>query len=228
MAIALVSGQVASVALGSANSGNVVLPNNPTTGNFVVVGVVLGSETASATVQDSAGNSYTATSSSPASANGLRAYIFYLVNAPANANKTITVTIGSGPTSTDVWAVEFSGLVTSSPVDVQGTKTSATTGTNINLPSITPTADGELLIGVGAALGTISVATSPWTMIDAARNGDGAEYYIQPTAGARAIGFTQSPSSGWTAIAAAFKAAAAAASSAPPLTPTSFLPYLVR
>lgn len=212
MTIARVAGQAASAALGSVLSGNVVLPNNPTAGNFVVVCVEKSSVTATITVADSAGNTYTATSSSPASANGGRASIFYLPNAPANANKTITVTTNT-TNDLNVWAREYSGVLTVAPVDVQATHVSATSSTNINDPSATATADGELYVTVVHAGQTISTANSPWTGIDVVRNGNYAADYIQPTAGAQAIAFTQSPAGVWTAIMAVFKAAPSAKAS---------------
>jgi|SRR5580765_2032251 len=218
MAIALVSGQVASAinSGGSATTLNVVLPNNPTSGNFVVVcfAYLSGTLPTGFTVADSNSNSYTATTKSPfttTQAGSGKIGIYYLLSTPANATKTITVTrLGSGSAGTNsfnIWAAEFSGVKTSAALENDASVNNSGSSTTINTPSITSTNDGDLYIGVCLAGQTISAAGSPFALISTVQNGNAAEYYVQPTHGARAAAYTQSPTGVWDGLLAAFIAA---------------------
>lgn len=221
MAIALVSGQVA-VAENTTTTATltVTLPNNPTPGNLVVVLFNWSSTTPTfSSIKDNAAtpNSYTLTSKSPyqntASFGGSTntTGIAYLANVPSGATKSITLTISATVTSgaMNVWAAEFSGAATS-PFENDATNHSSTAGTTINLPTYTTLNAGDLLVGTCFVSGAVSSANSPWTEISTLpASGNAAEYYIQTSAGAQAVGWTAS-SSTWAAIEAAFKAAVSA------------------
>ena len=215
MAIALVSGQSAlAFAASPATTVNVVLTNNPTAGNLVVVGFLDEGAAGTLSVADSNSNSYTAAGTLftvTVPGNG-RMNIFYLVNAPANASKTITCTTTSGA-NLNAFAAEFSGAVTSSPLD--GTPQTASAGANntaITTPSITTTVNGDLIFGLAFAGGTITAVGGSFTFVGggADSNGNAAEWMVQSTAGAQAVNYTQSPSALWSGMVAAFKAAATA------------------
>jgi hypothetical protein len=209
MAIALVTGQVASNSAAGTGSLNVVLPNNPATGNFVVVCISL-SANVTVTVKDGFPNTYALATGSPFLPSDATLAAIYILPNITNGNKTITVTLTPNA-AISVHAAEFSGVMTSSPqethneVDAIGSSSTA-----ITTPSTTTTIDGDLLIGFGVGYGStgVTAANSPWTGISTVQVGNYAEYYIQPTHGAQAIDFTQSPASGWVGMVAAFKAAA--------------------
>lgn len=206
--VALVAGQTAS-GTGAGTTATATLTNNPTAGNFVIALVASANGAATTcTVQDGAGtpNAYTKTAGSPTFRLGIgSAFVFYLPNAPGTANKAITATASS--TSVQIWVAEFSGVATSSPFEREaGDNTHS--GATINLPTITTTNNGDLIVACAVAGATITSANSPWTGISIVQNGNYAAYMIQGTAGAQAINFTQNASSTWTAQEAAFKAAA--------------------
>ncbi len=212
MAIALVAGQNATTDFPTgATSRNVVLTNNPTTGNLVVVLFTSGFSTliAGLAAKDSSNNSYVLTSKSPFLANVQNAAILYLKNAPANATKTITVSWTSGTgVAGDIWALEFSGVDTVSPFenDATGSPASASTYTT---PSYTTLNDGDLLVSAAGSGGTISGVGTPFTAATGipTAQGEGGEYFIQTTHGAQAVAYTLSVNGSGAVIIAAFKAA---------------------
>lgn len=209
-AVALVSGQVAGVT-GSFATNNTVLtlPNNPTTGNFVAVCIV-SNGTGTLTVTDSNSNSYTATTATPFTGSAGQYGIFYLANAPSNATKTLTITNTAIVSGLQIGLVaEFSGVATTTPFERDGTQTFGGSSATINTPSLTTTNNGDLLFGCAQGYSSISTANSPWTGVSTVQNTVVyAEYFVQSTAGAQAINFTQSTSNRWDAMAAAFKAGA--------------------
>lgn len=211
MAIALVVGQTATTTDSSnATSRNVVLPNNPTAGNLVIVGCALGNGGASATtftVKDSVPNSYTPSTSSPFhnTSAGNDVGIWYLSNVPAGATKTITITTVLSSQG-DFWAAEFSGAKTSSPQERTQTGTGSSTSINT---SITSTNNGDLLCSSAGSASDITANGSPWSnpgFSYPTSVGDGGQYFIQSTAGAQAAAFTAG-NAAWCILIAAFEAA---------------------
>lgn len=215
MAIALRAGQTASVDLGSISSGNLVLPAAPVAGNFVVVGIAtFFSSTAVSSVTDSNGNAYTKSPASPVTVpagqrNDSKAYIFYLKDAPANASATLVIN-NTVTVNTTAFAAEYTGVDKSSPFLNENTHSDATSSTNINDPSITPSFNNSLLFGCACVAEVVTAVTSPWIIVGAVRAGNAAEYTIQTTAAAQALGMTQSPAGHWTSIVAAFRVGGAA------------------
>jgi hypothetical protein len=210
-AVALVSGQTTSSSASYGSTALVLtLPNNPATNNLVVITVTLGTGATSYTVVDSNSNSYTATPSTPFAGSGSVIGIYYLI-APSNATKTITITkVGGTPAGLILgFASEYSGTATSSVLERDATQSFGGPSTAITTPSLTSTNNGDLLVGHVDAYGTVTSANSPWTGIGSVQNlGNYSEYYVQATAGAQGINFTQSTSTEWDSISAAFKAGA--------------------
>jgi hypothetical protein len=89
------------------------------------------------------------------------------------------------------------------------TNNTTTSSTTLNLPTITTTNNGDLLVSVTAEGGGITAANSPWTGWPGGvpASGNYAAYYIQPSSGAQAVNYTMT-SGNWNCIEAAFKAAA--------------------
>lgn len=214
MAIALVSGQVAVNSSSNLTTCTVTLPNNPTAGNFVVVLFSFDNNTSTITsIKDTAGtpNNYTLTTNTPyrntSSFGGTTntTGIAYLPNVPSGATKSITITLNVAPSNTNLWAAEFSGVAIS-PFENDAINHSSTAGTTINLPTYTTLNAGDLLVATCFVSGAVSSANSPWTEISTLpASGNAAEYTIQTSAGAQAVGWAAS-SSTWAAIEAAFKA----------------------
>jgi hypothetical protein len=199
---------------GSVTTFTVVLPVNPTQGNLVCVGATFqsASNISGLTVKDGNNNSYTVTPGSPSAniAGTGYTYLAYLLSAPANADKTLTLSWTTASTGPRAWADEFSlgGRTASFDKDAAATAPSGT-GTTINTPSITPTGSGELLFACAAAEQTITAPASGatlgvWTGSGGAITvGNMAEYDLSASA-ATAVQFTQSPAGGWSVMAMAF------------------------
>jgi hypothetical protein len=129
---------------GSAASLAVSFSSNNTAGNLIVVAI--SSDSAGATVSsvtDTRGNTYVkATDATTLNADhGTLTGVWYALNCAAGAN-TVTVTQSVG--STLVAIHEFSGVATSSAVDVTNTSVTTTTTPSV---SATTTAAGDLVFG---------------------------------------------------------------------------------
>jgi hypothetical protein len=161
MAITLV--QTKSGNAGSYSNTNVqAFSSNVTAGNFIVLAITAGSADTIASVVDSLSNSYTL-ATSDASADRTT-WVYYAQNITGGAC-TITVTYGAGqfPDSI-VQAREYSGLATSSALDVS---VSANTGTSFvnshpSGTSVTTTQNDELVFTVVGSSGSADpVFTAP-------------------------------------------------------------------
>jgi len=126
-----------------------------------------------------------------------------LKNAPANASKTITITISASVGDIEGWAAEYAGIDRNAPFDNESSHNSGTSQTNINDPTLTPNNDNSLLFAVCAS-GSITSANSPWTGVATSQLGNWAEYTVQGAKAAQAISFTHSAGV-WLALEAAFK-----------------------
>jgi hypothetical protein len=222
--ITRVAGQSASNHTSTIASGGiapVTLPNNPTTGNLVVVSIF--TQFASGiTIADANGNSYVATTNSPQSDGNfsMNHGIWYLQNAPANASKTINATVTAAGTINDVfmWAAEYAGAQTASVLEGDAFHINiGTSQTNVNDPSMTTTNDGDLLWAAAQLANSLTSANSPWTAVATTLFNNGAEDLIQTTHGAQAVSWTQGTAGVWTAHMAAFIAAPAIAAAPFPL-----------
>jgi len=92
---------------------------------------------------------------------GWNGAIYYVANT-ATGTHTITVnpTVGGGQ-GYSIAIAEYSGVATTSPCDVGGTTTTGTT-TSMASSSVTPTANGDLLLSMGTQNGS-GDAISGWT-----------------------------------------------------------------
>lgn len=185
------------------------LGSNPTAGNIVCVGFCPGAAVTAFTCKDSNNNSYTVTPNSPSTniSGAGQVWLAYLLSAPANATKSLTLawTTTAGVAA---WADEFHVSGGTAAFDKDIAAGTSTAGTTINTPSISPTGAGELLFAAASAGGSISAPASGatlgvWTGSGGAiTTGDMAEYDLS-AGSATAVQFTQS-SGGWSAMAMAF------------------------
>ena len=148
----------------------------PASGDWVCVSLILintsGTAPSSVAIKDSNSNNYTISPNSPSTGSSGGYYVWiYLayLKAPANASSSISA---SWTTSCYVgfWIDDFSitGGTSSFDKDVAGTLETASSG-SATLPSITPSASGELLYSAGV---------------------DVTNYYTAPAAGATLGGWT--------------------------------------
>jgi RHS repeat-associated protein len=123
----------------------------------------------------------------------------------------ITVNMSAGTTQVGTQVIEYSGVASSSPIDVTNSA-SGSSSTTVNTPSLTTTAAGDLIVDAANAYDNISASpASPW--VD----------YVGPTYGGspwtpittRVVGATgtystswsQSPAGPWVSVGIALKPA---------------------
>ena len=128
--------------------------------------------------------------------------ISYALNTSGGAN---TVAAAGCVAGSKRWFIlEYSGVATASALD----QTNGASGSGVNATSgnITPTTDGELILGAAHSNNQTDLsADSPFTGRTASLK-IAAEDYIQPTAAAIQAAFSQT-SDGWGCVVATFKAA---------------------
>jgi hypothetical protein len=193
--------------------------SNPSPGDTVVVastwwdpnGVHASSTITS--VKDGNGNTYVVSPNSPSAAAGLddgATYIAYLLNAPSNASKTITITFGTVGTA-DIYCDDFSptsGYTVSLDSDIAGTGNS--TGDVISTPTVPVSGYSELLYSITVPNHSITAVNSPWL------NGGGATPPTSPFADMAAydasssantaVNFTVNLNGDYDSMGASFKA----------------------
>jgi len=186
------------------------LSANPTTGDTVCVGVVFETTVSGVSVEDGNFNAYTVTPSSPSPFEDGYVYLFYLLSAPSNASRAISISWTGAANSTG-WADEFRTSGGKISFDTDAAAASATGGTTVNTPSITPATTGGLLYATASS--AMSVITAPasgatlggWTgAAGAISNGFMSEYILAAAGTSQAVDFTQSVSSAWSAMAMSF------------------------
>ena len=120
-----------------------------TAGDLIVVAVGWGSSMATATVTDSAGNSYSVASPAlVATGASFTQEMFYAPNiksAGAGAN-TVTVTFSTAVPYTDVRVAEYSNVIETSPIDVVAPGGEATNGPALSSGNATTTNANDLLV----------------------------------------------------------------------------------
>ena len=198
--------------------------------NVVVVGWHDSAATVSSVV-DSKGNAYAIAVGPTVSSTHGSETIYYAANivaAAANAN-TVTVTFSASASKPDVRIAEYSGIVTSSPVD-KTAATVGTTGTAASSGSVTTTYANDLIVGADIAGTTTSVAGSGYTQrILTTTDKDILEDKTVTVTGSNSTTATLTASSWWIMQMAAFKAKDTTAPTAPTaLTGTVISPVQVN
>lgn len=165
-------------------------------GDWIVVFVSWLSTTATASVADDKGNSYTARHN-PTTVGSGRAAAFY-AKAGSGGSTTITATISASATTT-IHAFAFSGRDTTSAFDGSAahTQVNAPSGTDaITSTAIVPTVDGADLVGFSVDLGSTAAITvgTGWTTHETADYYAG-ETKVQSTAASIAATFTRTTTS---------------------------------
>lgn len=192
------------VALGT-SSGTVTL-STPTNGNTIIL-VISTADLTSPTISSVAQTNVTWTQALASPNTNTRAWIYYGLVA-ASPGTTITVTLGSNAvTNWSLSAAEWSGVATTSPLDVSnsniGSSTNPATGT------ITPTASkNELIIAAGRKMGSNAGLTGPtnsFTFLSTANAASQHAYLVvASTTGTYSTDWTYTNTGGWDVVYATF------------------------
>jgi hypothetical protein len=138
--------QVKSAAATSASSVAITYPAAQSAGNLNLVAVMWGDTTSAVnSVTDSKGNDY-ALAVGPTQIAGLTQSIYYAKNIAGGSN-TVTVTFKQAASYPNVNVLEYSGLDTTSPLDVASSATGS--GTTANSGPVATTYANELIFGAG-------------------------------------------------------------------------------
>lgn len=203
---------------------SVTLNSVPIVGNLVVCGIMAYpySKTTSS-ITDNAGtpNTYTVTPSSPSTVSPSSTYAAeaYLVVPTSGAGSTITVNLAAAITTGSAMGCEEFNLAAGTPGFDKDAAGHGNPGTTPNTPSITPSAAGELLVGVAYIGNGGTGAGSPWTLWPPGLMANGGqttgcgstavcvfgdELILSSTATATALSFTGPGTGYWNSMIAAF------------------------
>ena len=195
--------QVSSGVQSSNSLVSVTYGNAQTAGDLNIVVVGWGDNTSTiSSVTDSLGNTYSR-GVGPTSTSGLQQSIYYAKNI-AGGNNTVTVTFNQAAAYPDVRILEYSGLSTSSPLDV--TAAAVGSGSSASSGSATTTSGNELIFGAGTSDNFFSGAGSGFTKRIINLYGNIAEDKVVSSIGGYAATAINS-SGGWVMQMATFKAA---------------------
>ena len=200
-----------------ATSVTTQIPTQITAGNLIVVHVVW-SNTSTASVTDTLGNSYVSAGVAQGSANSnlISTQVFYAANAIGGYDR-ISATIGSS-TFLNMYVYEISGAATSNPLDVANVANG--TGFSIATGAVSTGAANDLVFAATGHHYASDLPGSGFTGLQANATGLG-EYKLVSFAGTSVNGTATltntNPSLPWSAVVAAFKSNP---NSGPPSTPT--------
>ncbi|MDD1670166.1 MAG: hypothetical protein LUQ67_02440 [Methanomicrobiales archaeon] len=147
---------------GGASQAAITLPRSSITGDLMILSLVFGAQSLGVTsVSDSNGNAYTLAVGPTDVDSWGKGYTYYAKNIIGGGPITITATL-SGVTGSvfDVFALEYSGIFTSNPLDQVSDKSSS--GTAMDSGSKTITSAPSLIYGFGADEGAC-LSNSPYT-----------------------------------------------------------------
>lgn len=188
--------------------------SNPATGSLVAVGLLFYDGTNSPptyTIQDGNGNVYTNspdTSGASLMNDAGWAGQGYLLSAPANADKVITVTYSKNYSgAAAIWCDNFTP-----PAGTTASRDSSAFATGsgaINTPTITVSGANELVYGTATDSSDVGSVTGAWTESEGGKiYGNSSEWILDVSANT-AVGFTGTAARGYNAIGMSFSFAAA-------------------
>ncbi|HLK32501.1 MAG TPA: IPT/TIG domain-containing protein, partial [Terriglobales bacterium] len=197
-------------------SVTVAYPGAQTAGNLNVV--VVGWNDTTSTVQsvsDSAGNTYSL-AAGPTSGTGITQSLYY-AKSIAGGNNKVTVTFNQAASYPDVRVLEYTGLDSSSPLDVTAVGTG--NSSSASSASATTTSGNELIFGANTVgTGNKAPGTGFTTRIITTPDSDLAEDETVSATGSYAATATLTSKGPWVMQMAAFKAAGASTASPPTVT----------
>jgi len=171
--------------VGSSNA--VSFTTNTTAGNLIMVALDYPSTATLSSVTDSQGNSFTQAGSTLTSHLSQKTAVYYAPNIKGGAD-TVTLTFTGGTTS-DIYVTEYSGLATSSPVDVQKSHTHTGSGAATS-NSATTTVPGDIIYafcfvdsGAGCTAGSGFTGHTTGNLVEDETSGAAGSYAATATAG---------------------------------------------
>ena len=187
-----------------------------TAGNLNVVAVGWNDTTSTvSSVTDTRGNTYIQAGTTT-TGTGMRQAIYYAKNITAGSN-TVTVAFNQAAAFVDVRVLEYSGIDTSSPLDV--TAVASGTGTSASSGAATTNSASELVFGAGMTGGHYSAAGTGFTSrIITSPDGDIAQDKTVSAAGSYSAVATLGYSSTWIMQMATFRASGGTGNPAPTIT----------
>jgi hypothetical protein len=174
--------------------------------NVVVIGWIGSASNAPSSVSDSENNTYTL-AVGPTRYGGLAEAIYYAANikAASAGSNSVTVTMNGSVSYLDVQTTEYSGIVTSNPLD--GAIGSGGTALAMSSGSVTTSNANDLLIGDVYLNGGVTSVGSGYTLRQTTNFGSILEDEVVSATGNYAATATQGSAGNWIMQVAAFKAA---------------------
>ena len=205
---------------GSNTQGNstgsylISLPNPSLPGNLLACGFTRESGTATTTVSDDRGQTWTAGPTNTDTINGELSALYYFPNTTAGVRQ-ITIHFSAQKQFIAAACWEFYNVALTSPADGSaGHSDLGNPSTTVTSGSFTTGTAGDLILMYGFRDGGNNTVwtqgTSPWKLTSAdVADGSFSQYQIQASAGAINPTLTADGQVDWTAVGAGFKAAAA-------------------
>jgi hypothetical protein len=185
-----------------------VLTSNPAVGDLVCCMIFAYFSMTLLTVKDGNGNSYTVTPHSPSSAEDASAgsvWLAYLLNAPANADKTITATFAANPSGASIFVDDFTVAGGTAAFDSDAAASAAGATSPIATPSITPSGSGELFYSGACPSSGLTGVGGSWVQNSAGVGPSGEDAaYILSVSSATALNFTFGGTQDYDSIEMAF------------------------
>lgn len=185
-----------------------------TAGNLIVAAATWDeTNSQNITCSDTKGNSYTTVLVKRDVSGTQDLGICYAANIASGSGNVVSVSYGASTVARKISIHEYSGVATSSPVDVFTSTigTGATGANGYTSTAATTTQDGDLIFGAmfddQSSPGTVTAGTSPLTFAAHYTGSDGmlAEEAVQSTAGSVSASFTNTVAHTYLAVMVAFK-----------------------
>ncbi|HTX35795.1 MAG TPA: putative Ig domain-containing protein, partial [Bryobacteraceae bacterium] len=194
----------ASAASSSASSLAVSFPAKTNAGDLILVAFDFTTSTTLSSVTDSQHNSFTEVGTQLTSPGGARSRVYYATDIKGGSD-TVTIKLSGRSTVLEVYLNEYSGVNTTSPIDVQA-GSSGSAG-SVSSGSATTTAAGDLIYGfcIGDSACTVGSSFTARSTFHSNLTED----KLAATAGSYAA--TGTANSGWTMQMVALRPASAAA-----------------
>ena len=197
----------------SGRTGSLAFDSNVTAGNLIVVSYHMysGSDGLNVTTDNNSAT-YTRRYFITGGDGSLQLSLVYTYNAAGGAT-TINFDSGNTGAYTSITIAEFSGVMTTEPIDVSDTNTG--TGTAVTAGPITPTVSGDMLFGGMTSMASGAVTIAPdgdYTELQEYENGANemhmnTQYRVYDSTSADTTNWTLGSSLSWIGGVAAFKAA---------------------
>ncbi len=181
-------------------------------GNLVVVHSLFFCAASCTCSTSDGGVTLTNTTGSPTgNAATTNACIAYILSTSSGAKTYTTTVTGTSSGMNVIFAEEFSYTGGAIAFDKGTCQAPSATATPVVLPTLTPTATGELLVAGIYPLGSITATNSPWTSSGSAQGGTQASYVLSSSSGATTVNWNDNTNpDSWASCIAAFGAAASA------------------